>query len=523
MKAHAPLKQEILDSAPPHDVDAERAVIGSVLLLPALLAEVETLVGSDDFYVEAHRILFRVMIELARRGDPIDTTLICNELKRRTDYDRVGGAPYLAEVLQSVPTAANAKYYAGIVREHACKRDIRRVGEQAIRASANGKPASDLLHELQQDLASIGSGGATTGYSPMIVSMADVKSEPVEWLWRDRIPAGKLTLLAGPPGVGKSYLTHYLAAQITRGAEWPDGVSGYAPHGDVLLIGIEDSYPDTVRPRLEAMGADLAKVDALDDVLGVNRIPFNLQLHQFVLDEVLKRKRYKLLVIDPINAFLGRVDSHRDAEVRSILSPLGQLAARHGAALVAVTHLNKSRDGSALNRTMGSVAFTAASRSALLVTEDPGNPQRKLLLPFKSNLCKKAPGLGFSISDCGVRWDANPVAIDADAALAPPLETSNKPGPDQSARKQAVEWLRALLANGPLEAAAIREEAESAGYAWRTVHRAKDELLVTPSRAEFGGQWHWELPANATCQPAAQQENLASWHHSGKHEENCDS
>jgi len=286
---------------------------------------------------------------------------------------------------------------------------------------------------------------------PALVCLADVAPQPIRWLWPGRIALGKPTLIVGDPGLGKSFLTLWLAAQITTGREWPDDPLSVAPLGDAILLNAEDDAADTIRPRLDAAAADPSRVIALQ---GVRRIdpkggPPALSLFTLHRDipmlkaAIKKRPETKLVVIDPVSAFLGDVDSHNNSEVRALLAPLAQLAAEEGVALVIVSHLNKSGMGKAVYRTTGSLAFPAAARAVWAVTRDQEDDKRRLFLPIKNNIAEDQGGLAFRIIDGALEWEPDPVAIRADEAMAGTAER------DAEQRRgvvgDAVDFLIAML------------------------------------------------------------------------------
>lgn len=195
-------------------------------------------------------------------------------------------------------------------------------------------------------------------------------------MWQGRIALGKLTLLAGDPGLGKSLLTIALAAHVTCSTPWPVDRTP-CPGGKVLLLSAEDDVEDTIRPRLDAAGADPSRVYALEAVFDVNgegtrrRRMLNLARDIECLDEVLSSGGFRLVIVDPVSAYLGGVDTHRNADIRVVLAPLAELAARHKVAMVCVSHLTKGAGTSAIYRATGSIAFVAAARAAYVVTRDP--------------------------------------------------------------------------------------------------------------------------------------------------------
>ncbi len=346
---------------------------------------------------------------------------------------------------------------------------------------------------------------------PVTVSLADVKPEPVHWLWPGRIAIGKVTLLAGDPGLGKSLITLDMAARVTGGLPWPDDLNGMNPPGSVVLLSAEDDVADTIRPRLDAAGADCARVVAFQGVKDVvsesDRSwvrPFRLGCDLSVLGEVLDGlDKPKLVVVDPVTAFLGGVDSHKNAELRGLLAPLADLASAHRVAVVAVTHLNKNVATSAMYRAMGSLAFVAAARAVWAVVKDKADSARRLMLPVKCNLARDMLGLAFRIGEdhvagvgsvARVEWEPDPVEIAVDAALAPEQEDAEERG----ALEEAAEWLADVLGNGPVEAKEVRFLATRDGVAHRTLKRAKHYLGVTAKRSGFGagGRWVWVLPVH---------------------------
>jgi putative DNA primase/helicase len=338
---------------------------------------------------------------------------------------------------------------------------------------------------------------------PILQCLADIEPAAVKWLWPGRVPLGRITLLVGRPGEGKSFLTTYMAARVSSGSPWTDGSE--CPHGSVILISAEDDAADTIRPRLDAHYADVRRVHLLSMV---RRIEADGEHHDVMftladleaMETALKAlSNCRLVVVDPIGSFLGgRTDAHRDNEVRAVLAPVAKLAEKYGPAVLVVAHRRKSSGNIADDLALGSRAFTGIARSVWHLTHDGDNRSRRLLLPGKNNLVPEGTGLAFTI--CGqppaISWEREPVAMSADDALSVENgDEKKKPGPEPQARNQAVGWLRDLLGAGPMAAGKIKEEAEGAGYAWRTVHRAKDDLGIQPYRDQFGGAWMWKLPS----------------------------
>ncbi|HQA91219.1 MAG TPA: AAA family ATPase, partial [Sedimentisphaerales bacterium] len=301
---------------------------------------------------------------------------------------------------------------------------------------------------------------------------------------------------------GKSLLTTYMASRVTTGSPWADGT--ICPKGSVVLISAEDDPADTIRPRLDAHYADVKRVHLLSMVRKIETdgrqqdVMFTLADLASLELALRKRPDCRLLVIDPIGSFLGvKTDAHRDNEVRGVLAPLAKLAEKHGVAVVVVAHRRKSAGGFADDLALGSRAFTGIARAVWHLARDGENKRRRLLLPGKNNLAPEGNGLAFTIigDPPTIVWERDPVAMTADDALASEnVSQEKKPGPKPEARNKARDWLRDLLRTGPMEAGKVKIEATDAGYAWRTVQRAKDELGIKPDRHQFGGAWIWKLP-----------------------------
>jgi hypothetical protein len=361
-----------------------------------------------------------------------------------------------------------------------------------------------------------------TYVSAVTECFADIEPEPINWLWRHRIARGKVTLLVGDPGVNKSLATLDMTARITRGEDWPvDG--GKAPLGDVLVLSAEDDPADTIRPRLDAAGADVSHVYLLKAVREIDKDGklvsrhFSLKCDLERLSDVLVRHpQCVLVIVDPISAYLDGTDSHNNAEIRGLLAPLSELAMRHKVAVLCVTHLNKSNHANPMYRTTGSLAFNAAARAVWTVTKDADDDDRRIIACLKNNLGKDNLGMAFriapSISDSEVpviEWESEPVSITAMQAFEPSDERRD--------RSVAAEWLREVL---PLPAKEVESQGREAGFSWATLRRAKELLRIKPTKTGFDGGWEWSLPKTLT--PAPQGEHLRQDTKENNHFAACD-
>lgn len=337
---------------------------------------------------------------------------------------------------------------------------------------------------------------------PQVLCLADVAPRAVTWLWRDRIPAGRLSLLVGRPGEGKSFLVSDAAARISTGTPWPDGSP--CERGDVLLIAAEDDAADTIRPRLDAHYADVNRIHHMNSVRhadedgNIREMLFTLQNVADLEAALTKIPECRLVVIDPIGSFLGgRTDAHRDNEVRAVLAPLAALAEKHGVAMLLILHTRKAAAQFADDAALGSRAFTGIARAVWHLARDRNNKNRRLLLPGKCNLSAQPTGLAFTIAGDppALCWEREAVDMNADDRLA---EDHRTPGPEGEARKEAEDWLRKALQGGPRPGKELIEEArEGAGIAKRTLERARSSVGVEAYRPENPGPWWWRLEPEA--------------------------
>jgi hypothetical protein len=347
-------------------------------------------------------------------------------------------------------------------------------------------------------------------------NLSDVAPEKVEWLWPGRVAIGKLTMIAGEPGLGKSQLSIAIAAAVTTGAAWPDR-SGCAPAGDVIILSAEDGVADTIRPRFDAAGGDASKVTVIRSTASGDgrRRSFDLGADLILLEDQIKRRpEARLVTIDPASSYMGRVDSHKNADVRSVLEPLAEMAERLRVAIVAITHFSKG-DGKAINRFVGSIAYVAAARTAFAVVADPDDPAklRRLFLHVKNNIAAPPAGLAFrvlqrevapGILGSAIDWDDTaPVRASVDEVLS-----GGAYGNVASATEEACELLRDILSAGPLDVIEIEAQARAVAMLSdskrlnesKPFRAAAEKLGIKKTRVGFGpgAKAQWALPDAAS-------------------------
>lgn len=326
---------------------------------------------------------------------------------------------------------------------------------------------------------------------PTVTWLDEVEMKEVLWLWPDRIPLGKLSLLAGEAGIGKSLLTLDIAARISTGTAWPDG-RGTPDVGSVLIFTTEDDTEDTVAVRLAAAGADLSRVAHVENVFDMKGI---VDIATKTLET---RGDIKLVILDPLAEFLGNADSHRNDEVRKALAPLITFASRHGVAVLGVTHYSKGEKFSAANKIIGSIAFNAVARQVWHVIEDGSE---RLFVAGKANLTGARSGLAYTVaqtvveqngkelSAVKIEFKPEPVYEDAQMVLERLSRTPSK-------GETAESWLRLQLAGGPKDKDEIERLADEEGIKPHTLRRAREKLGVVIDQKGKGKdrKSFWRLP-----------------------------
>ena len=297
-----------------------------------------------------------------------------------------------------------------------------------------------------------------------IIRMSDVELTPVEWLWKPYLPFGKLSVLQGNPGEGKTYFAMHLAAACTNGKLLPN-MERMEPF-NVIYQTAEDGLGDTVKPRLIEAGADLDRVLVIDDS------EVQLTLSDERIEKAIIENNARLVIIDPIQAYLGAdVDMNRANEVRPIFMRLGQVAQRTGCAILLIGHLNKAAGMQSLQRGLGSIDIAAAVRSVMFIGKLKHDPTMRILTHEKSSLAPPGVSLAFSLGDeSGFRW-VGEYDITADEMLSG-IEPQR-----ENKTQQAKDLICALLAGGKqVLSEDIDKAALERGIPGRTVRDAKREL-----------------------------------------------
>jgi putative DNA primase/helicase len=334
--------------------------------------------------------------------------------------------------------------------------------------------------------------------SVILKSAAEYTPEPIDWLWRDWLAKGKLHLLAGAPGTGKTTIGIALAAAITSGGKWPDGTPVDA--GDVLIWSGEDGISDTLLPRFLAAGGNKDRLHfvAGRDEHGEAR-PFDPSTDMPKLYGAAKSlSAIKLLLLDPVVAAVA-ADSHKNTEVRRGLQPVVDLAERLQCAVLGITHLSKNTSGrEPLERIAGSIAFGAVARVALATVRPADQDAPRRLVRAKSNIGPDTGGFEYTLFSAPVPgFGFNSQTVEWGQMLegtARELMAVEQPGDDGEA-EDAEEFLADTLRAGPTPTREIKEAARAHGLAWRTIERAKRDLGIQAVKLGMKEGWAWEMPA----------------------------
>ncbi|KLU68590.1 MAG: hypothetical protein RHS_5586 [Robinsoniella sp. RHS] len=315
--------------------------------------------------------------------------------------------------------------------------------------------------------------------------METVEVEQIDWLLYPFIPYGKVTIIQGDPGEGKTTMVLQITAKLTKGEMvLPDSENYTEDESDREAVSViyqtaEDGLGDTIKPRLLEAGADCPRVLVIDD----GEQPLTMLDER--LEEAIVETNARLIVLDPIQGFLGaEVDMHRANEIRPLMKRVSVLAEKYHCAIILIGHMNKNSSSKSSYRGLGSIDFQAAARSVLVVGRVKDEPEIRVVCHVKSSLAPEGKSIAFRLDkDNGFEWIGE-YDIEADDLL-------NGDNRGQKTR-EAKAFLQEILANGQVMQTEIAEEADSRGIKRKTLFNAKASLNVQSNKV--GKQWAWTLP-----------------------------
>jgi hypothetical protein len=310
-----------------------------------------------------------------------------------------------------------------------------------------------------------------------LIRMSDIETEQVKWLWYPFIPYGKITIIQGDPGEGKTSFVLAMIALLTTGKPLPEEKAVAEPIR-VIYQSAEDGLADTIKPRLEMSGADCSRVLVIDES------DKELTLCDERLEQAVQETGAKLIVLDPLQAYLGdNVDMHRANEVRPVFKRLCAMADRTGCAIILIGHMNKAQGLKSSYRGLGSIDFRAAARSVLLVGRLKSDPTVSVVAHDKSSLAPEGKSIAFSLNaEDGFQWIGYcDVSVD---------DVLSGTGSVQTKTAQMEDELRRMLIK-PVPAEEVFRRAAELGISERTVNIAKKNVGVVTEKV--GNRWHWRL------------------------------
>ena len=311
-----------------------------------------------------------------------------------------------------------------------------------------------------------------------LIRVSDIKTEQVQWLWYPYIPYGKVIIIQGDPGEGKTSFVLAMIALLTNGEPLPEEDTA-SPPINVIYQSAEDGLADTIKPRLEQSGADCSRVLVIDES------DRELTLCDERLEQAVQETGARLIVLDPLQAYLGDgVDMHRANEVRPVFKRLCAMADRTGCAVILIGHMNKAQGLKSSYRGLGSIDFRAAARSVLLVGRLKGDPSVRVVAHDKSSLAPEGRSIAFSLdAENGFQWKGY-----CDTTVD---EVLSGAGSVQTKTMQMEQELKELLSK-PVPVEEVFRRAKELGISERTVNIAKKNVGV--QAVKHANRWYWQLP-----------------------------
>lgn len=464
-----------------HNDNLMRAILGAVILRPDILENSD--ITDQDFSPGRFRKTFEAISDLWEdRPDKIDPLILAERIGSNEPVSFVSSL--IDGQVRLEPTAFQGRLVE-LRKKNIESRVIAKVSEQA-------RTGNFHLAEIRGDLEAYDALNAIAGGPtlPTTIILSNVESRIVPWLWKNFIPLGRGVLISGDPGSGKTWLTLDAAARLSRGLPWADGSPGGDP-ANTYYMTVEDDAHDTIRPRIDSLGGDPSRIAIYN-----SEHPLHVDLsteegRKRIENEIIKVGNVRLVVIDPILDFSGGVNPNAGEEVRALLTPLINMAARHDFALVMVGHLNKDQTMSAIYRAGGSTSgWLGKCRAAFMIFRDIDDKTLRHVIPIKANLAPvDPPQIEFRIINGQINARISEEEVNPEEHLNP----QRKPGPTPERRSAAEVWLKEFFADrSEIPVTEIEAIAKMRGIKPATLRRAKRTLGIHGRQTPDG--WVWMNP-----------------------------
>lgn len=462
----------------PHNTEAEAAVLGSVIIDPSVISDLNEIVKPRHFYLKKHEYIYKACLNVWRRGEPVDYLTIATELENQDRLKLCGGAIYLSQLMTAVPSALNASRYAQIVFETWKRRQVLDVASDIAKVAYNeGEDMDGAIEYIKTMLDDLKNshGAAVQSYRPFSVIAETLP--PIQWLWPGWIPRGMITLLGAVPGAGKSMIALDLARRVIHGLSYPDG-SQMSPgdQGDVIYVDAE-LVPQIMKERASAWQMDMEHLYLMlanpDDMIDFGRVEYRQRLRNMV-----ESVRPRMIIIDSLSSITSKGENSVE-DIREVLGFINELTQTYQVAMILIHHLRKQgannpRSNGAVNIDdfRGSSHIIAMSRSVLGLSVVQTGPKIDRNGPRKLEVVKT--NLGAFPDPVGCEFlplHPKGVMVQWDAKAPEPYQEPNLVD-------QATEWLVDLLreSDEPLKPKDIVELADDAGFSRPTLYRAKGSL-----------------------------------------------
>lgn len=462
--------------------ETERVILGCLALFPDQFGDYIQQMSVDLFADANHGDIFNAIVKACKQTTQYDVQLICAYL-RNPNESKLELYECGSVAFKSTPFEEHYKILVEAARE-------RFIHDQLMNTLSDGEPIADRLREIAEIADKTYSADATNNRKYTCLSNVET-CEPV-WLWYPYIPRGKITLMTADPGIGKTFLSLYLAAQVSTGRPFYGESAGRAPAVAVYQTA-EDGIADTIKPRLESMQPNFDNIYVYDET----RQGLSLSDDR-TIEQIMKDLNPLLMIFDPLQAYLGaQIDMNRANQVRPVLGRIGALAEKYNCAVIFIMHHSKASQNAALYRALGSMDIPAVARSMLILAKDPDpeNPQGVIMCHEKSSLGEHGKSIKFEIApQLGGVVFGGYSDLKADDILNAPKATRNKPSKKRDALIDDI--LDLFDGKNYIKIPKLKDLCEQLDCSQNTLYRARDELGIQSMFKGYGEDkvTYWLMP-----------------------------